>query len=40
MDDSVKRAVQAVKRLKPLPPQFIGPSQDISIEFELEKLLM
>ncbi len=40
MDDSVKRAVQAVRRLKPLPPQFIGPSQDISIEFELQKLLM
>ncbi len=40
MDDSVKRAVQAVKRLKPLPPQFIGPSQDITIQFELEKLLM
>ena len=40
MDDSVRRAVQAVKRLKPLPPQFIGPSQDISIEFELQKLLL
>jgi len=40
MDDSVKRAVQAVKRLKPLPPQFIGPSQDITIQFELEKLLL
>jgi TonB family protein len=40
MDDSVKRAVQAVKRLKPLPPQFIGPAQDITIQFELEKLLL
>jgi len=40
MDDSVMRAVQSVKRLKPLPPQFIGPSQDITITFELEKLLM
>jgi TonB family protein len=40
MDESVKRAVQSVKRLKPLPPQFIGPSQDITIQFELEKLLL
>ena len=36
MDESVKRAVQLVKRLKPLPPQFIGPSQDIEITFEKE----
>lgn len=40
MDESVKRAVQAVRRLKPLPPQLIGPSHDITIQFELEKLLM
>ena len=40
MDDSVRKAVQSVRRLRPLPPQFIGPSQDITIQFELEKLLM
>jgi len=40
MDESVKKAVQSVHRLQPLPPQFIGPAQDITIQFELEKLLM
>ena len=40
MDESVKKAVQSVHRLRPLPPQFIGGSHDITIQFELEKLLM
>jgi TonB family protein len=40
MDESVKKAVQSVRRLRPLPPQFIGGTRDITITFELEKLLM
>jgi TonB family protein len=40
MDESVKRAVQSVRRLRPLPPQFIGGTRDITIQFELEKLML
>lgn len=37
MDESVKRAVDAVTRLKPLPAEFTGEYRDITIEFELAR---
>lgn len=37
MDDSVMKAVEAVPKLRPLPPGFGGSSKDIVIEFELTK---
>ena len=35
MDDSVMKAVNAVSRLKPLPPDVPGSYKDITIDFEL-----
>lgn len=35
MDASVMRAVQSVKRLRPLPPQWTGPHRDVDVTFEL-----
>jgi outer membrane biosynthesis protein TonB len=35
MDDSVRKALSAVTRLKKLPPGFGGSHKDIAIEFEL-----
>jgi TonB family protein len=35
MDDSVMKAVNAVARLKPLPPDVPGSYKDITIDFEL-----
>lgn len=40
MDESVRRAVHAVSRLRALPPEFSGPYRDIVIEFELAKGMM
>ena len=37
MDKSVQKAVNSVSRLRPLPPQFIGPSRDIVVLFELTR---
>ena len=39
-DESVKRAVNSVKHLEPLPPQFIGPTHDILIIFEPQSAMM
>lgn len=35
MDDSVMRAVESVRKLRPLPDQYRGPYRDITVEFEL-----
>ncbi len=37
MDDSVKKAVESVKQIRPLPSQFVGNYQDIVVLFELTK---
>lgn len=36
MDESVRRALETVKRLPPLPSEWGGPHRDISVEFVLE----
>jgi len=35
MDDSVQRAIESVRKLRPLPDQYRGLYRDITIEFEL-----
>ena len=35
MDESVMRAVESVRKLRPLPEQYRGAYRDITIEFEL-----
>ncbi len=38
MDESVRRAIDAVRRLRPLPDAYRGAYRDITIEFELTNL--
>ena len=39
-DESVNKAVNSVKHLEPLPPQFIGPTHDILILFEPQSAML